>query len=218
MKKLIYLTLVLGALASCTKGYNESSFNGSGRVSGSQGRVYMLGIANDLVVDNLQVLENALYADLLASGGAVSYETGGKSLRTPGAEWKVKYLDGYKGLSLKCLGEDSWTLRYEGDYLLGSNTYPTRYTLTARSAVKEKENHYDWDVTLDGYRTEKGGYSCHFWTDSPLRYQSDGEIRGWSNCFGVLMMTVYKDGQGIDGTMLELNGPLSSANFHQGVL
>lgn len=210
-------------LLSCTKGYidEDVSYTGTGIGNGG-GRTYMLLITNDLVVDNLKTLENALYADQLgiSPDKSVSYDTGGKSLREKGAVWTLKYMSGFEGLRMTALGEDSWLLEWDGDFDLGNNTYPTRYALTATCRDDMTQlSHFDWEVALDGTRTERDGYACHFWTENPLWYEVQGKSdEYWSSCTGLLVMEVTKNGKSIDGSTLQMKGYPSDAIYRRGTL
>lgn len=221
MKKYILLLMLLPLVAvSCYKGYDEREELYSGSSDYSGGRSYMLHIANDLIVDNLKALESALYADKISSGGPMrSYDTNGIPLHAKGAVWTVKYISGFEGLQITALGDDSWQLDWDGDYALDGNTFPTRYTLTATClSTMSQSDHFDWEVGLDGTRTERIGYSCHFWTDKPLWYENSSRSDYWSSCSGLLMMEVFKDSKGIDGSTLQLRGAPSNAVYRHGVL
>ena len=225
-KKTILLCLALPLLLlSCSKGYNigEEYYNGSNPGNKNAGRSYMLQLANDLVIDNLKTLENALYADRLGAAPgeeSASYDKGGKSLREKGAVWTVTYQGGLVGLVITALGEDTWRLEWDGEYDLGGNAYPTKYTLTATCLEEmQQKSHFDWAVELDGTRTEREGYSCHFWTKKTLWYEvMDRSYAGWYSCNGLLVMIVQKNGKGLDSSSLELRGTPNEAQYRRGAI
>ena len=223
-KKTLLCCLALPFLfLACSKGYDvgEEYYSGSTHGNSGVGRLYMLNIADALVIDNLKTLENALYADHLGGSStedSASYEKGGKSLRTQGATWKVTYLSGLVGLTITADGDNSWTMRWDDDMDLDGNTYPTKYTLTATCTEDmSQKSHFNWEVTLDGSRTEREGYACHFWTRAPLLYEVQGASDArWASCTGILFMEVSKNGKGVDGCTLQLQGPMSNALYRRG--
>ena len=209
MKKVLTVLAFLCLILSCSKYYDyvEGGFNGSGRSGNGSCRTYMLGIVNDLVVDNLQQIENALFISERETN-SMSFDMGGKALTEEGAVWILKRENSsLSGLKITCKGKDTWLMERSGDYPILSSTYPTEYSMTVVRSKGEIESHYNWDVTLNGKRNEKEGYACSFSSDGPLKFTYvSGSTSNWSSCTGYLMMSVTKNSTLVDEACLILNG------------
>ncbi len=191
MKRNITYLLILLTILSCSR--ESRDFSGSDKID-PELSYYMMDIADNLVVDNLKALERNL-----ASGSAKTQ-----------AQTSVKeYSDALPGLRIdKAEGDSTWILTNEDlDYKLNDKSYPTSYTITARMLPKTAHTFHDWEVSVDGSRTERKGYSCTFTTnDRPLTYSADYSGYSWSTCHGTLLMFIYKDNVQVDALALSLRG------------
>ena len=224
MKKTCLFILIVAVLAAaCSKGDSYDGSLSGGHASSptaySPARAYMLRIADDLVTENLDMLENALYLNRLGTtSGSTGFKTGGADLETPGTSWEVTREGNLKGLTLThAAAADTWILQQKGDYTLGGDTYATSYTLSAvrKEAFEGAESHFSWVVTLEGSRTEQQGYSCTFVTYGAISYQA-ATTSQWRTS-GVLGMTVYKKGTAIDRATLTIKGNNYEAEFRNGL-
>lgn len=213
MKKTVILLAILLA-ASCSKNYD--AFSGSGRSTSETGRMYMIGIVNDVVVDNLQQLESALFISERGAD-ALSFNTGGKKLTDEGAVWTLTREGSvFNGLKITRTGENSWEMERSGEYPILGVIYPTSYKISVVRGSSKNASHYDWDVSLNGKRTEKEGYACAFSSDGVLSFTYEkGNTADWNSCKGYLMMSVTKNNKAVDEACLVLDGGESEAAFRR---
>lgn len=224
MKKYILILAALVATISCRKASYSDPDSVGGRTydNESYGKVYMMGIADNLVTDALDELERAL--EVNAEGRSVSshFAISG-NLDTPGTTWTVTDpISVLYGLRLKCVELAAWDLEFDGEYATSeSSLYPTRFTLHAlRGEQTGIAGHYNWTVSLEGSRTERGGYSCVVNTPKALMYnQADllQSVGGWNKLYGTLRMIVYKNKELVDICELRFNGNVSQAKFERGL-
>ena len=214
MKKSAIILTILILAVSCSK--SEDAFHGSGRSSSEIGRIYMLGIINDIVVDNLQQMENALFISERDGTGA-SFDKGGKALTDDGAVWTLtREGSALKGLTITRQSEDTWLMERKGDYPILDVVYPTNYKMTVVKGESQTASHYNWDVTITGDRTEKEGYSCRFSSDGVLKFSYEkGNTSDWDKCQGYLMMSVKKNNEAVDEACLVLDGGQYDAVFRR---
>ena len=186
---LLSLVALLSAAWSCS--FDSDSFNGSN--SGENGgKYYMLSIADDLVVDKLNDLEVWMW-------------TGKVPAAVEGGTKNIEKLD-------------------DGDYLvngnekcsMGGNSFDTQYTIRAHPVTEVSNHHYNWDVTVSGTRIERDGYMGEFWSDGELSYITDGSLN-WDTCKGILYLKVYRKGEKIDLSALELNGTKEQIRYTRGL-
>lgn len=183
------------ALASCAYHYDcdFGSFSGSNSRIDGPIHAYMLGLSDDLVVDNLKEMERFL------SSGQDAWTTG--STYTAGRDNNVK------GAVIEKDAADSvWTIRNKTNYPLLGTKYPTDYSMTVRMLPCETSDYHDWKVTIDGTRQEKEGYGCRFRTDDGLQYKVSGTSYAWRECFGKLRMETCKGEKKLDEYIIILNG------------
>ncbi len=191
------VSAVILAASSCSKA--EKDFSGSdGDVSYSMGP-YMMCIADNLIVDNLKILE---------------YKIKGKGKTNIQSRTSVVTPDdpSYRmpGVTIENASEDStWFIRNKNlnYWFLGDDSYPTDYTITARMLPGECIHFHNWEVSIEGERRERKGYSCRFTTpEGPLTYTVGDSEYSWGSCKGQLNMLVYKDGKAIDSIAMMLRG------------
>lgn len=237
MKKTIFLLFAIFSLSGCAKYFNDNEWSGSYDYGENAGRIYMLNVANNLIVDNLKHMEIALFVDANSSGtsGRFSY-TG--DIWTAGSEWTVTERDSYlTGLKIVKTAEDStWTISRSGGYPFGysypyghhyfgydgapepSNYFHTVYEMEIRmlpdhSSAKSPD-HNPWRVSLTKFtRTEDKGYSSSLYTGANYLEYTGGSLGGWSECHGILFMEVYKDKKLIDKARLQLDGGQGSGSY-----
>ena len=218
MKKIIILLSLLAGVVSCQKYYEgiDDSFQGSGRSENNTvGRNYMIGIVNDLIVDNLLQMENALFIND-RGGNTISCNTGGKSLTEEGAEWTMtRSNSSLNGLIIKYKGENSWFLERTGDYPILDVEYPTNYKMTVTKSDGPNSDHYNWDVVIVGDRIERNGYSCSFYSDGVMKFTYTKGYYFWNECKGYLMMSVKKNNEAVDDACLVLDGGENEAVFRR---
>lgn len=212
------------ALASCAR-MDLDEYNGSydhRERPYKAGEEYMVSLAKQLLPDCLIALEDALIYDNYGyyTQSTSEYKTGGKSLRTEGAEWTVKSYAPMKGIKISCLGENHWKLEFQGNYTLLGYEYPT--TITAQATLNNDAgsgegsgedsgegsgtgsgagawaNHNDWEVSFEGTRTERDGYVCIFTSNPTLKFFKGYNNYGWNSCTGSAFMDVTKYGKKVD--------------------
>ena len=204
------------ALASCAR-MDLDEYNGSydhRERPYKAGEEYMVSLAKQLLPDCLIALEDALIYDNYGyyTQSTSEYKTGGKSLRTEGAEWTVKSYAPMKGIKISCLGENRWKLEFQGNYTLLGYEYPTTITAqatlnngagsgegsSAGSGTGAWANHNDWEVRFEGTRTERDGYVCVFTSNPTLKFFKGYNNYGWNSCTGSAFMDVTKYGKKVD--------------------
>ena len=205
MKRILSIATVFAAAilaaSSCSKA--EKDFSGSnGDVTYSMGP-YMMCIADNLIVDNLKVLEYRINdkANIQSKASVMTSED--PSYRVPGV--KVE----------KTAQDSTWIVSNENlDYQFIDTSYPTDYTITARMLPGDYNYYHSWEVSIEGARREKDGYSCKFLTNEcTLIYTiGDSEI-SWGCCKGKLTMLVYKDGKIIDTVIMVLRGKYNNISL-----
>lgn len=214
MKKMMILAVAALFAAGCTKGYDSSldHFGGRSEYYYLDSRYYMLGIADNLVTDALDNLEDAL----ALNGTEVP----------DGTVWTIQsIIRPLRGMTITKTGS-SWKLYYAGDYTIDGETYPLTVTITAVQGTKISSTHYNWRITLVGSRTERGGYSCDFATLGDVQYSykltdetSDAVLNksGWNQIDGTYYAKILKNGQSVDDWRLILDGYPFSARFFPGL-
>lgn len=224
MRKYIFILATVLAAVSCRKASYHDPDTVGGRIpeNESYGKTYMMGIADNLVTDALDELEWAL--EINASGrGVSSHFAISGNLDTPGTTWTVSDpMSVLTGMRLKAVDLAAWDLEFDGEYAIRETTqYPTRFTLHAlRGEATSIEHHYNWTVTLEGSRTERGGYSCVVNTPKSLMYnQADltQSIGGWNKLYGTVRMIVYKNKELVDISELRFNGSVLQAKYERGL-
>lgn len=211
MKKIIILlmtgTLALGACARMDLNEYNGSFNHWDRPY-KAGEEYMVSIAKQLLPDCLIALEDALIYDNYGyyNQSTSEYKTGGKSLRTEGAEWTVKSHAPVKNIKITNLSENHWKLEFQGDYTLLDYEYPTTITAEATLSGDTLASHNDWVVSFEGTRTERDGYACYFNSNPTLTFYKETNNYGWNRCTGSAFMDVTKYGKKVDRCRTEYLG------------
>ena len=217
------------ALASCAR-MDLDEYNGSydhRERPYKAGEEYMVSLAKQLLPDCLIALEDALIYDNYGyyTQSTSEYKTGGKSLRTEGAEWTVKSYAPMKGIKISCLGENRWKLEFQGNYTLLGYEYPT--TITAQATLNNGAgsgegsgagawaNHNDWEVRFEGTRTERDGYVCIFTSNPTLKFFKGYNNYGWNSCTGSAFMDVTKYGKKVDRCRNEYLG--NENRFFRGI-
>lgn len=217
------------ALASCAR-MDLDEYNGSydhRERPYKAGEEYMVSLAKQLLPDCLIALEDALIYDNYGyyTQSTSEYKTGGKSLRTEGAEWTVKSYAPMKGIKISCLGENRWKLEFQGNYTLLGYEYPT--TITAQATLNNDAgsgegsgegawaNHNDWEVSFEGTRTERDGYVCVFTSNPTLKFFKGYNNYGWNSCTGSAFMDVTKYGKKVDRCRNEYLG--NENRFFRGI-
>ena len=224
MKKYILALAAVVAAVSCQKSSYHDPDTVGGRLpeNESYGKTYMMGIADNLVTDALDELEWALEINASDRNVSSHFAISG-NLETPGTTWTVSDPSSVlTGMKLKAVELAAWDLEFDGQYTVrGSTYYPTRFTLHAiRGEATSIEHHFNWTVTLEGSRTERGGYSCVVNTPKALMYnQADlsQSIGGWNKLYGTLRMIVYKNKELVDISELRFNGSVLQAKYERGL-
>lgn len=235
MKSTGLITLILLSFLSisCSKGdyYDEDIVGGRSTYYNSNGRKYMMNIADNLVTDILDELELAL--EISQRGATISshFIVSG-SLTTVGTTWSVKAEDNaLKGMTIHCSDSNCWAIDYNGKYPFDQyNYYPTTISLSVllldnTLEPKLSSDSKGWRVSLQGSREERGGYCCSFETALTGGEQqfidyvnTRGSLaNGWDYILGNLFMTVYKDQQIVDACCLSFEGSPSQATFIRGL-
>ncbi len=220
MKRLIFAFALAATVCACNKESYNDEFTGSFSYNTTAGSHYLQTIATELLVDNMRALENALEFNSFGSvsnSRTSSYHSNGKDLWTPGAEWTVNAVTSIKGVKIsKDAADSTWTLTRDADYGMAGNTYPTAYSITLRMH-KGENYHFDWEVSAQGTRTESKGYSCKFWTDGPINYQTAKSGYNWSEAFGTMWMEVNCGDEIVDRAFIRYNGSTSDYRYMRGL-
>lgn len=198
MKKITIMVLTALSLLGCSRDYDyiNAGLDGNTQYTGAYTRAYLQQIADNLVIQNLQALEAmiALYEDEIWTVGASFVYENNLSVR---------------GVTItKDAADSTWTLSRSGTYPINGIDFPTDYTINARMAKgMGTANHYDWNLTINGERTEDKGYACTFSCNDPMQYKSSYSPYGmWTSIFGKIIMYVTKNGAQIDKAVLEFKG------------
>ena len=227
MKKIIILAFCV-LLSSCDM---EGLFGGTPEKESFLGERYLECFSTLLVPDYLIALENALaydsYGYYATSTSSRDYVSSGKSLRAVGTEWTVNSKKSIKGVSIKCVAADTWELEWSGPYCLHAYsyrndyyereqdrdndkyTYETRCKVTAKMLKETTTNHFDWQVVMDGERTEREGYACTFTSAPDMTFASSEGLRSrssWDSCEGAATMIVTKNGEKVDMARMDYLG------------
>ena len=166
----------------------------------------------------MQAMEYAIIADNVSGALASGFSSNGKGINETGAVWTVLSFKNLSGTVIKKGEEkDTWTLTREGDYPILSNEYPTEYTITLTKTGNINESHFNWEVSVQGFRTERGGYECTFNSDGKILFTGVDNPKGWDNCKGSLFMFVTKYGKVVDKCCLICDGGRSSYRFYNGL-
>ena len=215
MKKLMILAVAALIAAGCSKGYDASQdhFGGRSEYYYLDAHNYMLGIADNLVTDALDNLEDALVLN-------------GDAEVPLGTSWTIQsILRPLRGMTITKTGS-GWKMDYTGDYTIDGETYPLTVSINAVQGTKISSTHYCWRITLLGSRSERGGYSCDFATLNEVQYSyklieeaPDALLNksGWDQIFGTYYAKILKNGQAIDDWRLILDGYPFSARFFPGL-
>ena len=192
MKRILFLFAAAAlALSACTKG--PDMVGGHDNYNSTPGGRYMMFIADDLMAGALENLEIAI-------------ETG---------KTEVTWASRFPGMKIEKADENLWHLDYEGLFAFDNQSYQTGFTMTA-TRLNEKK-HADWNVTIQGSRTEREGYRCTFESLGAITYQALDTDTGWNLLYGRLSMLVFnKDGKK-DGCLLTFDGAPSQAQFVRGL-
>ncbi len=214
MKK-IFLLILACSLAACAKVDYVEEYSGSRERTYSIAETYLKKIATDLIPDYLISLESALsydrYGYYETSYGTSSYETGGKSILTPGTVWKVDAKKKVAGLSITCKGEGIWELSRQGAYPFfdkeEEGEYITGCQATAQMLEDLGHGHYNWKISFSGSRSERSGYRCLFQSTPELIYTCEqSRDYTWDGCGGSITMIIDKDGEKVDMTRMDFDG------------
>ena len=224
MRKIVFAILAVAALslAGCTKRYSP---NGYEIVGGTEyyailpAQEYLMAIADDMVTDVLGELETALKVEDLGNSASLRFDMAEGSILEEGKTWKVTgSTRALKGMTIKNIGSDTWEMAFDGDYSLNDYVYPLSFIAKAKRGSQITNNHYNWGVTINGNRTERGGYSCTYSSKSTVLYQctQDNKV-GWNDVEGTYLLTVLLDNEPIDLWALEFDGIPSEAIFSRGL-
>lgn len=220
MKRLLFVFALAATLCACNKESYNDEFTGSFSYNTSAGSNYLQTIADELLVDNMRALENALEFNSFGSvsnSRTSSYHSNGKNLWEPGAEWTVNAVTSIKGVKIsKDAADSTWTMTRDDDYSLSGHSYPTTYSITLRMH-KGENYHFDWEVSAQGTRTESKGYGCKFWTDGPINYQTAKSGYNWSMAFGTIWMEVHCEEEIVDRAFIRYNGSTSDYRYMRGL-
>ena len=228
MKRISILALIL--LVACSKGgyadYDVLGGRSTNTATSSMGRNYMMAVADELIAGVLDEMTLAQTTQDMGSTYSSHFTIMG-GFNTLGSTWMVTAPDSaFEGLSIRCTGENSWNVNYEGDFYMGGYTYPTTFKMRILHQKNLSPQVYDgWLVSLEGERTERGGYRCTFDAYSnPLSSQMmsfyntlGANISGWNGINGDLFMTVSKDGVTVDVCRLSFKGAPSAATYTRGL-
>lgn len=226
MKKILFAVLGLLVLAtSCKKEMNfYDEWSGTYNRGEYAGFDYMMRIADNLIVDNLKQIETAIYVQNNSTGNtSTRFERSG-SIWDADCKWVVTRRGGsLTGLEITRAAADStWTLKREGKYDLGYGEecdFDTKYEMDVRmmrdTSSRASADHFWWKVTLkECTRTEDDGFMAKLVTPAgtPLEYLY-GTFCGWSYCYGVLTMQVFKGTEVMDVARLQLNGTRNDSSY-----
>lgn len=215
MKRLLYLLIVTTTLVSCSKYDGTDHYSPSPSYVSTYLKDYLLYISNDIVTDCLLELESALKMDKEGSMAKYFYLSDGTSLSTDGSVWTVNRDGALKGATItKIAGVAAWEFDYDGDFAFGECKFPTKFKLRAAAVDPTADGHRDWNVELNGTRTEEDGYVCLFnHEEANIKYTAaEPEGSSW-NAYGYLKMEVQKGGVRVDALIMELRGGISSISI-----
>ena len=223
MKKIIIAALVI-LLCSCTQeGLFDESYEGTPERT-TLAELYLVKFSTLLVPDYLIALEDALaydaYGYYSSSSNSRDYISGGVSIRTIGTQWTINSKKVIKGVTIKCIADDTWELDWTGPYSLTGNgydyyadndeyAYKTHCKVTAKMLKKTAYTHYDWLVTMNGERTERKGYACTFSSSPDMTFttsEASKSYSSWDSCEGAATMIVTKNGEKVDMARMDYLG------------
>ena len=212
MKKIIYFLIVILAAVSCDKSGMNEVWGGSERMSNRPGEVYMRQIAENLLVDNLKELENAIYLDSIGRASDRIYSKTGASIQTVGSKWILKD-DDLEGLEISMVADSTWQLKRNAKYEFENDRddesdFRTDYTITAkqhRDTIGRSRGHCAWRITVNGTRYEDMGYKAQFSTQPDFLF-CGGKRGYWTSCRGLLQMEVTKNDKPVDRCTIEYFG------------
>jgi len=193
MKKILYLfAAAVLALSACSKGADK--VGGHDNYYTSPGGHYMMHIPADLITSALENLEIACEM--------------GKS--------EVDWASLLPGMKIEEIEDNMWYLSYNGLFPFDNMSYQTEFTMVAIK-LNEDDRYANWDVTINGSRTEREDYRCTFESLGSIIYMAENVTEGWDMLYGRLSMLVFnKDGKK-DGCMLTFDGSPSEAQFVRGL-
>lgn len=215
MKRLLYLLIVTTTLVSCSQYDGTDHYSPSPSYVSTYLKDYLLYISNDIVTDCLLELESALKMDKEGSMAKYFYLSDGTSLSTDGSVWTVNRDGALKGATItKIAGVAAWEFDYDGVFAFGECKFPTKFKLRAAAVDPTADGHRDWNVELNGTRTEQDGYVCLFnHEEANIKYTAaEPEGSRW-NAYGYLKMEVQKRGVRVDALIMELRGGISSISI-----
>ena len=212
IKTLTVISIFVASVSSCAVDDPNDAF-GTEISTASPLVGYMTNFAEEIASESLKILESALRTSSDGGIKMLFYDTNDLALTDDGSVWKVKREGDLKGLTIsKVTGENAWTMTYDGGVEFTGGTYPTQFTIKAIQKDPTAEGHQNWDILIEGTRTEEKGYSCDFSTmNTVIEYKAIGEETLW-NAFGYIIMTVYKDNVQIDQIVMELAGGRSDSS------
>jgi len=225
MKKyIVILAAALAVFSSCSKRESDGAIGDKSK-DNVYARAYMMCIVDNLATDILNLFEDALEVNADYHHRTTQFDFSGWDFCTPGTIWTVKpYPNPLQGLMMECIGENRWSAIYNGDYVFGdSSCFPTNISMTLeRGAESGQKGHFNWNITLEGNRTEDNGYSCLFRTDAVVSYGVSDRISssngGWDVLTGIYYLEVMKDGKVADYWKFEMNGSSAySGKFSRGL-
>ena len=211
MKRFLIPLMSLLVICSCEKG--SDIFGGSVQEPVSPLRDYMLAIVDGVASPGLVELESALKVSDEGGVGKYFYETNGVPLTQDGSIWTVRRTGKLKGAKIsKVSGKKAWKIEYSGEYAYSDISFPTEISLLAEQADPAAEDHRDWNVVINGSRTEEDGYRCTFTTDdSYIEYKALQTNPDFWNAYGYFLLNVYKNDELIDFAIIEVRGSKSNS-------
>ena len=223
MKKIIIIAAALAlTLTGCQKKYSPEGYEivgGGDYYSNYPSRNYIMAIADDMVTDALEELETAFKIEEMGNSSSLRFDISAGSILTEGVSWTVIGRErALKGMTLKNIGSDTWELDYGGPYSLLGDVYPVNFIMKAKRGSLINGSHYNWGITINGNRIERGGYSCTYSSTNTVLYQcTQDNTVGWNDVEGTFTLTVLKDNQPIDIWAIEFDGVPSQAVFSAGI-
>ncbi len=215
MKRLLYILLFATIYVSCSTYDGSDYYSPAPTYVSTPLKEYLLYISNDIVTDCLLELESALKMDQEGSMAKYFYLSDGTSLSTDGSVWTVNRDGALKGATItKVAGVAAWEFDYNGDFDFNGCKFPTLFKLRATATDPTADGHRDWNVELNGTRTEEDGYVCLFnHEEANIKYTAvESEGSSW-NAYGYLKMEVLKNGVKVDALIMELRGGISSISI-----
>ncbi|MBQ7163659.1 MAG: hypothetical protein IJR64_08750 [Bacteroidales bacterium] len=214
MKRIIFvITLVVASMTSCQR-YDGTEHFSPTYVS-TPLKEYMLCISNDIVTATLEELESALKMDKESTMAKYFYQSNGTSLSADGSMWKVLRDGALSGATItKVSGKQAWTIEFDGKFSFNGNRFDTHFNLTATAVDPSADGHRDWDVEINGNRTEEDDYTCSFNNaETPINYRAIDDAESSWNAFGFLIMEVNKNGNKVDALIMQLRGNIGSVSI-----